>query len=522
MRRSPSLHPFGSPGQSEAERAPIWCGKATVRNDVYSTVMAEPAVAYHREKKRQGKVPVSTKIFQGIGGLANSHKDFAFNSFLLLYYSQILGVPASTASLILALCLFADAITDPLVGAYSDNFKSRLGRRHPFMYAAAVPLGLFLFLLFTPPTDAPQLTLVLWLFGFTLATRTAFTFFIMPWHALAAEFSDDYVERTSIITYRYMVGWIGGVIFSFSMYTYVFTSSPEYPAGQLDPGNYPLFAMITGGLVTLWCLLTTHLTRREVPYLLQPVNETPGFNLTDLFRQVVLALGSPNFRLIFLSVLLFAGIAGIGGVFDMYMNTYFWEFKPADLRWFATAILGAIMAFIFVPILQQRYQKQSILVTVLTATMVLAILKVAFRFADIWPDNGDPMLLVALVIHGWVMAFLLTTAGIMFGSMVADLVDEQEHRVQRRQEGVFTSAIGFSSKATSSLGLIIGGLLLDFVINFPRGTQPGEVADVVLFRLALTDGVAVPICYFLPIWMLSRYTLTRSRLSVIQSELHRD
>jgi Na+/melibiose symporter-like transporter len=110
----------------------------------------------------------------------------------------------------------------------------------------------------------------------------------------------------------------------------------------------------------------------------------------------------------------------------------------------------------------------------------------------------------------------------MFGSMVADLVDEQELRVGRRQEGVFSSAIGFSSKATSSLGLIIGGFLLDFLIGFPRGTQPGEVAGDVLFKLAFTDGVAIPLCYFLPIWMLSRYSLTRERLNIIQTELRHD
>ncbi len=483
--------------------------------------MAENPVQYRREKKREGKVPVSTKIFQGFGGLSNSHKDFAFNNFLLLYYSQILGVPASTAAIVLALCLFADAITDPMVGAYSDNFRSRLGRRHPFMYAAAVPLGLFMFLLFSPPVDASEMILVVWLFAFTLATRTAFTFFIMPWNAVAAEFSDDYVERTSIITYRYVVGWIGGVIFSFGMYTFVFTSSESYPAGQLDPGNYPLFAMITGGLITLWCLVSTHLTRREVPYLLQPVRETPKFDFMDLGRQVLLALSSRNFRLMFTAMLFFACIAGIGSVFDMYMNTYFWEFTPEDLRWFAFSILGAMGAFVAVPLLQKRFQKQHILVTVLSVTMVLAMLKVIFRFADIWPVNGDPWLVVALVIHSSFGAGLLTTAGIMFGSMVADMVDEQEQRVGRRQEGVFASAIGFSSKATSSLGLIIGGFLLDYAIGFPRGTQPGEVADSVLFNLAFTDGIAVPLCYFLPIWMLTHYTLTRDRLTVIQAELGR-
>jgi Na+/melibiose symporter-like transporter len=481
--------------------------------------MAETAVEYERDRKRQGKVPVTTKIFQGIGGLPNSHKDFAFNTFLLLFYSQILGVPASTAAVVLALCLFADAITDPLVGAYSDNFKSRLGRRHPFMYGAALPFGIFIYLLFSPPAGATEPILVAWMFTFTLLTRVAFTFFVLPWSALLAEFSDDYVERTSIYTYRYLVGWIGGVAFSFGCYTFIFASSAEYPAGQLNPANYAVFAMVLGGLVTFWCLLSTHLTRREIPYLLQPKKATPEFNLRDLIGQVMLALTSPNFRLLFICVLLFAGVAGIGQVFDIYMNTYFWEFKPEDLRWMAFAIVGAMVSFATVPALQRIYQKQTILIATLVATMVLAMIKVLFRFADIWPDNGDPWLLVALVIHTTIISYLLTCAAILFGSMIADLVDEQEHRVNRRQEGVFSSAIGFSAKATSSLGLIIGGFLLDFLVAFPRGTQPGEVEYDILFRLAVTDGVVVPIAYFLPIWMLSRYTLTRDRLETIQAEL---
>lgn len=481
--------------------------------------MTEPEIEYRRARIRQGKVPISSKICQGIGGLPGSHKDFAFNTFLLLFYSQILGVPAAAAALVLGACLVVDAFTDPLVGAYSDNFKSRLGRRHPFMYAAAVPLGLCIYLLFTPPAGHGDTLLLGWMLVFTLLTRTSFTFFVMPWNALAAEFSSDYEERTSIITFRFLVTWVGGVTFIFAMYSLVFTSSAEFPSGQLDPANYQPFAAITGVLITSWCLVTTHLTRREIPYLLQPVEETPKIDLSGLFRQVLLALASPNFRLVLISVLLFAGTAGVGGVFDIYMNTYFWEFKPDDLRWFAFAVVGGVAAFVAVPVLQKNLQKQSILVGALAGAMVLAMLKVLFRFADIWPDNGDPWLLVALVSHACLVSMLLTTAGIMFASMIADLVDEQELLTRRRQEGVFASAIGFSSKATSSLGLIIGGLLLDFVVAFPRGTQPGEVEYDVLLTLAVTDGIVVPIFFFLPIFLLSRYTLTRDRLAEIQLAL---
>jgi GPH family glycoside/pentoside/hexuronide:cation symporter len=204
------------------------------------------------------------------------------------------------------------------------------------------------------------------------------------------------------------------------------------------------------------------------------------------------------------------------------MNTYYWEFKPADLRWFGFTIIGAMLAFVTVPILQRRFEKQQILVIAVAIAWILPIFKVLFRFWDIWPENGDPRLLVYFIILAIVVIYALTTAGIMFGSMIADLVDEQELQVKRRQEGVYSSTIGFSTKATSSIGLIFGGLLLDVFISFPRGTTPGEVGDDTLFRLALTDGILVPMFFLLPILMLRRYSLTRERLASIQNELGHD
>lgn len=286
---------------------------------------------YIRERQRSGKVSIRTKIFQGLGALPGSHKDFAFNSLLLLYYNQILGVSASAASAVLAIGLLFDAVSDPMVGAFSDNLKSRMGRRHPLMYAAALPLGLLVFALFSPPESLSETGLVIWLLCSVVLLHLSFTFFVVPWNALAAEFSNDYVERTSIIAYRHLVGWIGGVIFGFSMFTFVFAATEEYPVGQLNPANFRPFAIITGILVTLWVLLTTYLTRDQVPYLLQPQEKT-RFDLGAMAGQCIAAIRSRNFRLIVFGYLTFIGLVGITGVFDAFMNTFFWGFAAEELR----------------------------------------------------------------------------------------------------------------------------------------------------------------------------------------------
>lgn len=480
--------------------------------------MAE-TVTYARAVEREGRVPMLTKIGQGIGALPGSHKDFAFNTLLLLYYSQILGVSASWAAGVLAMALFVDAITDPMVGSLSDNFRSRLGRRHPFMYAAAVPLGVAMYFLFSPPSGVSENFLLGWMLGFTLLVRIVFTFFVVPWNALAAEFSQDYEERTSIITYRYLVGWTGGVIFTFAIYTLVLQSSAEYPAGQLDPGNYPTFAVVVAVLVAVWSVLTTRTTQNQIPYLLQPTSPPQRYTVSQSVREIGFALSNRNFRIVFINSLIFFGVAGVGGVFDIYMNTFFWDFSSEDLRWFTLTIAGAIAAFIAVPSLQRRFEKHHLLVFTLAVSLVLGMFKVLLRFADVWPDNGDPLLLQMLIIYGCAQIFAGTVAGIMAGSMIADLVDEQEMNIGRRQEGLFSAALSLAAKATSSIGLIVGGLLLDLVIRFPVGSQPGTVEPGILFRLAFTDGIAVPMFYAIPIYFLARYTLTRARVVEVQAEL---
>ncbi|MEM7019539.1 MAG: hypothetical protein AAF512_19665, partial [Pseudomonadota bacterium] len=96
---------------------------------------------------------------------------------------------------------------------------------------------------------------------------------------------------------------------------------------------------------------------------------------------------------------------------------------------------------------------------------------------------------------------------------------EQELETSKRQEGVFSSALGFSAKVTSSAGIVIGGFLLDFVIAFPKQAQMGTVDDDTLFLLALNDGVIIPLLFFLPIYLMSKMTMTRARLAEVQTVL---
>ena len=142
---------------------------------------------FRRAQERGDKVSLKTKIIYGLGEMPGSHMNSAIGTLLALYYNQILGVSASTIAIGMGVALFIDAVSDPLVGSYSDNLQTRLGRRHPLMYAAAAPLGIFMALLFAPPDGLSEPAITVWLFVFLILARLTFTFFSVPLCAMTDE-----------------------------------------------------------------------------------------------------------------------------------------------------------------------------------------------------------------------------------------------------------------------------------------------------------------------------------------------
>lgn len=478
--------------------------------------------AFSRDQQRPGKVPTPARIYQGVGALPEVFKDFAIKTFLLLYYNQVLGLPALYVSLALFVALIVDAITDPIVGSFSDRFRSRLGRRHPFMYASALPLGLTVYFLFAPPdfpADLPREPLLLaWLLCFVVAARVSMTFFYVPWSALFAEFSDDYEERSTIVTYRFFFAWVGGIAITFAVYSWVFPATADYPLGQLNPASYQNLALVLAICIPLAVLITTHLTRDQIPFLMQPRGEVTPFRFASVVEDLRQALSNRDFLLLFAAVLTSSVVIGTNQAFEIYMRTYFWGLDTASLRWLSLSFTGALIAFLAVTQLQRLFDKKYLLVGCSLALMVQGMLLVSLRFLDVLPPNGSETLLALLVIDSIFRALLATVAVVMFISMVADTLDVQELNTGRRQEGVFNSAITFSAKATSGLGLLIAGALLDTVIDFPRGTSDGVAADVI-FRLGVIDGFVVPLANVVWMTLALRCRITREEHAEVRRAL---
>jgi len=344
------------------------------------------------------------------------------------------------------------------------------------------------------------------------------TLYFVPWAAIAAELSDDYHERTSVMAHRFAVGWFVGVGVPLCIYTFVMPGTADYPVGQLNPAGYPKMALIVGCLMTFGALATTLLTWREIPYLRQHAGEVVPFGLRQTVRDLLHALRNRQFALIFIIILISSAIGGTTANIGIYMTTYFWGFTTEDLRWFTVSASGALVAFPMVALVQRRWDKKYILLTCSVVSLVEGVTVVNLRFFDVLPNNGDPMLLVILVGAGVFAVIIAVVQGIIGASIVADLLDDHELRTGYRQEAMFNAALSFSAKAVSGLGTILGGLIIT-VIAFPIGAEPSDVPSDTIFRLGFVVGVAVPLLNLIPISLITRYKITRERHQEIAAAL---
>ena len=465
------------------------------------------------------RVPRLLKLAYAVGASAETIFGVAFNAFNFFFYTNIMGIPGTLAGLAITIALVFDAITDPLIGALSDRWRSKLGRRHPFMFAAPLPVMICLFFIYSPPELLGDSGLFLWLTVLTVLMRTSITLFHVPHLALGAELSADFTERTRVMSLNTLLGGLGGYGTYIIALTFFFNKTPEFDNGLLNAAAYPglaISAALFGGTVML---ASTVLTLKVVPLLPPMPDSVERFSLSSFLLDVKSALTNRNYLMLLIGYLLLSATLGTRDTIGLHMNTYYWELVPSQIRYFALAGLAAtLFGYAVTAPLHNRFEKKPVLIVGLVCLLIFATAPVLLRLLGLFPENDSDMLMPTL------MVFYLFT--LIFGvillisamSALADIADEHELNTHRRQEGIFYAARSFFAKASSGLGHLLAGIAID-VIGFPVGAEPGTVNPDIVFRLGLIDGPIAVIPGIIAVFFYLKYRLTRARHEEIQAEL---
>ena len=200
-------------------------------------------------------------MLYGLGFASQGIKDGLFQVFLFIFYNQVLGLDPVLTGTATIIALVFDAVSDPLVGVISDNWKSKKwGRRHSFMFLSAFPLGITIWLLFLPPETLGQSGLFWWMTFFTILVRFSLTLFIVPAMSLGAELSSDFEERTSITSIRITFGALISTVTIILGFLFFFVPTEEYARGLENKNAYPAFAMFCGILIIIAVLISCPLS----------------------------------------------------------------------------------------------------------------------------------------------------------------------------------------------------------------------------------------------------------------------
>jgi len=460
---------------------------------------------------------LSTKVFYGSGATAFGIKDAGFNYFLLIYYNQVLGLDAFLAGTALALAVAIDAVSDIAVGHLSDHWHSRWGRRHPFMFAAIAPVVVTFYLLWNPPEFAlaTDSSLFLYLLVMAILVRSGITFFEVPNAALGPELTKDYDDRTRLMAFRYLFGWLGGLTMTVTTYMLLF---PSDPAGQMGPNGYQLLGIIGSGAMLIMMLFSSIGTSRHIEELHTPPQGQPALHSTESLKQLAVhfkaMFRNSSFVAVFFSSLFFGAAAGLSQALSIYISTFFWGLSSSEIGYIPMlGIIAVPVSFFLAPRLAQRFgKKEAAMYTYFFAIVFLPLAYLA-QLAGVFPEREEPIYLPLLMLNYLIETTAIITMQIIFASMNADVVEDRSAESEgRRDEGLIYAARNFAKKAVSGMGVMLAGMVL-WAANFPEQAQLGQVDTGTVTTLVL---VYLPV--FLTLYIASWYVLRNYKIDKSKHE----
>ncbi|MFZ4690597.1 MAG: MFS transporter [Polymorphobacter sp.] len=464
--------------------------------------MTSPAVT--AVPASRARVPTLTRIAYGFGSVANGIRNGGFNYLLLIFYSQVVGLDARLVGLALTIGLVIDALTDTGIGYWSDNLRTRWGRRHPLMYLAVLPTGLGYFLIWDPPTGWSQMALFWYVLLLTLLVRFTSSLFEVPNAALAAELTEDYAERSSLISLQNYFGWTAGTVMAVVTFGAIFPAfaTPQIPNGQFNRDAYALYGIIGSAVIFTAMLVATLGTHNQIKFLKHPPPKRP-MTLRRIFAEIYETLANKAFLALFMVAALGLLATGVATALTYYINSFFWGFNSQQIALLTASVLvSAVIGGFLAPLASRTIGKRRGALIIGMTAFLGAPLPIVLRLAGVLPPGSDGLVFwfvfgVSTLDVGLIIAFQILAA-----SMLADLAEPAELKTGRRSEGLFSASTTFLGKLVQGLGVTIASFVLTFA-GIKSGVDPSQVPPDAVWRLG---------AYYVPtvltLWMAMMAALT--------------
>lgn len=453
-----------------------------------------------------------TKLAYGFGSVAYGVKDAGLKYFLLLFYSQVVGLDSRLVSLAILVALIFDAISDPIVGYLSDNFRSKWGRRHPFMYAAALPVAISYYFIWSPPEGWSDTALFWYVVVLAIVIRTFITVYETPSSALAPELTSDYDERSSILSFRYFFGWVGGNAMAVIAFALIFPAfvTAAITNGQFNPDAYAFYGMLGSSIIFVAIMVSALGTHRYIPQL-RKAPPKRQMTLKMIFKEIYQTIAGRSFFALFIASLLAFAASGLTAGLTFYFVTYFWEFSSAQIGAITFGVfLSAFMGGALAPVVTKKLGKKRGALIVGLVAFIGAPMPIFLRLIDVLPENGTSELFWLVLVTHTIDVGLIVCYQILAASMMADLVEQGEAATGQRSEGMFFAAATFMRKFGEGFGIVMAGFILSFA-GVAAGARQGDLSESTLWSLGAIYVPTILTLFMTVIAIVSLYDIDRGK-----------
>ena len=519
MDVEPSNDLSSQPGSSNESKIERWVNFLAA----YFMVWRQP-IALSSEGKNIGgpdnrnrKLSVKAKVLFASGAIQEGVVS-AGGIVTLIFYNQVLGVSPALAGIAFAIASVSDAITDPLIGTYSDQFKSKIGRRHPFMFFSALPLAVSFFFLYQPPQELSATGYFWWLTVFLVLVRVSQTFYLVPHDALGAELTDNYEERSSIFGYNAVAVAVFAASIAMFAYVIVFPSTEGYDNGLLNKSRYIILAS-AGSITIFFSVIVCALgTMDQIPYL-HNTKIRQKISFKKYVRELTDLITNRNYIAACLSLLTCYASLGIITICSGYAYIYVFEIPTEDMIWGGLAKMpGMVVALPVLAFMSKFFEKKTTFIIACAWTAIMVSTPFFFGLFDLLPPPGTAAQL--WVVYGTLaLGFaIFPVTQIIIDSQLVDVADDHEYRTNRRSEGVIFSVRSFGNKATAGVGSALAGFGLE-MIEFPENAKVGGLEPATMDGLLIINGPIYLGFYLLACVFMAFYKIDKEYHSSILSEL---
>jgi len=436
---------------------------------------------------------IKEKIAYGLGDTASNIIFQTVMMFLLIFYTDVVGLsPAIVGTLFLAVRLI-DAITDPLMGSFADRTRTSWGQFRPFLLWLAIPFGIISVLAFIAPDYSLQ-GKIIYASATYILLMLAYTAINIPYSALGGVLSPDPKERVSIQSYRFVCGMIGGLIVA------AFTLPLVEWFGQGDTAKgYQLTMTAMSILGVVLFLLCFAGTKERVA---QPVVKNSSFK-----NELKILWKNDQWRILCIAGLFLLTGQVLRGTLAVYYVKYYLSQEELITAFMTVGMIGSILGCA----LSQQVAKR---VCKIKAYISLQLIAACLCIASYWVDSSQ-ITLAFVMFFLW--SFFLQMATPLLWAKIVDTIDYGYFKTGVRNNGMVFSSVVFFIK----LGVAFGGAIAGWLLAYYGYQAEVEQTEATKHGLLLSFTIFPALGSILVAWVMRNYTLDNKTIENINNELNK-